>query len=247
MIRSSPTSCASVTASSSTTSARVLVTRSEHDRAQVAERVGDEPRLARAPCGGERALGERRRGLVVTLEQRDGRPGRLRPPQEQRILVGRRREHDLEVPPRLAQMPTDVPEPAQCDRQPQRALAFTRLQEERERRACVVVLELEAREPLGLALSAQLGLGALGEREEPLGMPSPRRLGAELLQTLGGVLANRLEQAVPRLALRSPNEEERGVCEALHEVQGAALVAVDADRRDGLERRSATEDGQPRE
>ena len=42
-------------------------------------------------------------------------------PQEQRILVGRRREHSLEVPPRLAQMPTDVPEPAQCDRQPQRA------------------------------------------------------------------------------------------------------------------------------
>ena len=128
--------------------------------------------------------------------------------QEQRILVGRRREHSLEVPPRLAQMPTDVPEPAQCDRQPQRALAFTRLQEECERRACVVMLELEAREPLGLALSAQLGLGALGEREEPLGMPSPRPLCAELLQTLGGVLANRLEQAVPRLALRSPNQEK---------------------------------------
>ena len=100
--RSSPTSRASATASSSSSSARSRVARGEHDRTEVAERVGDEPFFAGLAGDVEALLGEARSRRVVALQQRERRRRRQRASAQVRVgAVAALRERLLEPPPRL--------------------------------------------------------------------------------------------------------------------------------------------------
>ena len=124
-------------------------------------------------------------------------------------------------------------------------LVRSRLREERQRRAHVVVLRLELGEPRRLALPAQLRLGPLGQCHAPRGVTSPRGVRTELLQAVGRVLPHHLEQVVPCLAGRAADEQERRVRQALDPIQRAALVTGEADLGDGRQRRATPEHGEP--
>ena len=78
--------------------------------------------------------------------------------------------------------------------------------------------------------------------EEVLGVRTADVLGgSRFVEPLGGVLANRLEEPVARHVLTTLRHDERGLDEAPDQVEGACIVAVQADRGDCLEREAAGE------
>src|SRR5205823_1671758 len=84
-----------------------------------------------------------------------------------------------------------------------------------------------------------MGLGSLGEGEEPLGMPAPQRIGLALLvETLERVAANRLEH--PEAFTRMTDEAFLDERFEHVELRGRHLLSC-------VEPAAAGEDGEPRE
>ena len=148
--------------------ARVAVAGGEDDRAEVAERVRDVAWLARVSAP---RPGSARRAWSPPRSRPAGARGRPRR-SARGAGTGRRRSPARASASRsrlsrLGQMPADVPEASERDRQPQLQLRLAGVREVSQRSAEVVVLGLEGREPRRLSLAGQLRLGLLGEREAP--------------------------------------------------------------------------------
>lgn len=120
----------------------------------------------------------------------------------------------------LVQVPAHVPEPEERRGQPQPAVPRASLQRGRQRRAQVVVLRLEPSEPLLLGGSLELRLGPLRQGQAPVPVPGQDLgllFGVE--ERVARVVADRLRQAVPRLAVRHLGQHHRPVDEACAHVQ----------------------------
>ena len=91
---------------------------------------------------------------------------RLRTSEGLRLVV---RERRLEPAPTLAQVPAQVPESPDRADETQDSLVLARRREEGDRRADVVVVELESIEQLAAA-RRELGFGALGDLEKEAGV-----------------------------------------------------------------------------
>ena len=135
------------------------------DRAQVAQRIGDEACVVVLAGGGERRVREADRGGMVTLQQPEGRGGCEGSSALRGRLVGGRLECALQ-PYSLGEVAAHVPEAAERHGQRELLLRGARGLEVVERRPQIVVLGLEEVEPLGLLILARVaGLGR--EREAP--------------------------------------------------------------------------------
>ena len=104
----------------------------------------------------------------------------------------------LEPAPTLAQVPAQVPESPDRADETQDSLVLARRREEGDRRADVVVVELESIEQLAAA-RRELGFGALGDLEKETGVALAHLFGlTRNAQLLCGVLADRFEHRQSR-------------------------------------------------
>jgi hypothetical protein len=172
---------------------------------------------------------------ALALREAEGAAKRLRP--ELGRLRPVRRQHQLVPAAALAEVAAHVPEAAQRPGDAELELRFTRLVSPGERRPQVVVLGLDALDPVGLLGAAQdAHLGLLGEVGEVLGVAALEVLGlTTLVQALERVGADGFEhaEAVARVADEA--------------VLGERLEREDVDVADGVrsgEREAAGEDAQ---
>ena len=105
-----------------------------------------------------------------------------------------RSERLLAAAASLAQVTPHVPEAHQRAHEPKLFGPETGLPQCVLRQAEVVVFGLEPVQPGSLLSSGQMGLSFLRQAQEILGVPAPEGLSNfELLESLGGVLADRLQ------------------------------------------------------
>jgi hypothetical protein len=142
------------------------------------------------------------------------------------------------------------PEPGQRQRQTHPELGIVRPQP-LERRAQVVVLGLQALQPVRLPGPALEPQHVLGQPQAVLGVPSPQLVVlAGLAQPFGRVLAYRLQHPVPGVAAgRRLRTHQRLVDQAGQEGQDLRdrEVGERADRLRGGQLEAAGEDGEPAE
>ena len=140
-------------------------------------------------------------------------------------------------------MPVDLPEAAQCRREPERLVGIPALEEKRERGADVAVLDLEVLVELALVGELVLLLELLRQRGKhgrvPLPQLAPFRADGEPLEC---VVPHRLEHRETRLGVCAPldeavvDERRESVEEAPRAAHGLCLLeapASDEDRQPG--------------
>ncbi len=206
------------------------------DRTEVAEGTNGARVVAGGPVELEGAGGIRLGGHELAAKQgeRRARPRRLGA--RRRVAAGRVGEPPPDALEPFAQVAADVPEPPErgCEAQLELRVA---VREPVERGAQVVVLRLEPVEPACLVGARQLGLGALGEREEV------RRVsvtGARVRRRqLGCVLPHDFEHPVPVvLTVHDAGVDER------RQPGLAAVRPTDCEHR--VHGETACEGGEPR-
>jgi hypothetical protein len=177
---------------------------------ELVENPGDEVQLVQFEAARQARLQEPARGLAVALQE--GHPaGRGSCPALDHRRVGRRLRGQQLVQPRapVRQVVPPLPEPPERRPEPQARLDVRPLHAPAQRRPEVPVVRFELVQPPHLLPSEQLRLCPLGQPQEPVAMAIPQaRLlagppaGATPVEQLpGSVLANRLEEVVPHLAV----------------------------------------------
>ena len=200
----------------------LVVARGQHDRSEVAERVGEEARLAGSASRLERFLGEVRCRVVVALQKRERGRGRERAAALVRWSVLGFLERSLQAAAPLDDVTAHVPEATQRHGDCELQLTFPGLMEMVERRAKAVVLGLENVEPLALAIAAQMRRRLLHQRLAPLRMAAPRQLelGRVRLELAGRELVDRLEKQEPLPAPAFGSLDEMVIDERGDRVEG---------------------------